>query len=337
MKGKRQRQTIRLPVQQGVAIVTVLLLVAVLVVMATRMTSQFQYQVLKAHGQLSVEQAYWHGLGAEALAQVALKQLHESSPERTHLAQSWAEEQGPFPIRGGYMAGQVHDLQACFNLNALYKDQQRLDRFEQAKGQYYHLLLALQVDEYVAESLVFTLADWLDDDQQLDHNLGAEDPDYEALPIGYQATNALLVHVSELRQVKGYTQEIYQLLKDFVCVIPGNSRWELNINTVSVDKPELLVAFFQGAIDLTAAGSMLESRPLDGFTSPQMVLEMPELQSGDTKNKIQGAVNSLRVVSYYFELYSQVIHGDLEWRGYAQLHRDGDKVRVIYRSRQGYE
>src|SRR5690554_3343922 len=95
---------------QGVAIISVLLIVAVVTVLATRMSGQLRMQIARVSGSVHAEQAYWHWLSAEALLrQVLLRELAESEG-RTHLQQAWSSRQGPFPVRGGAIGGRVRDL-----------------------------------------------------------------------------------------------------------------------------------------------------------------------------------------------------------------------------------
>src|SRR5690554_5863427 len=206
---------------QGVAIISVLLVVAIVTVLATRMSGHLQLQIARVSASEHAEQAYWHWLSAEALVRQVLIREHEDSEGRTHLQQGWATQQGPFPVRGGAIGGRVHDLHACFNLNSLYKDSDNTANFAKGKERYEQLLTALEFDEYAIRRLTATLIDWLDADTELHDSMGAEDPDYESLPQPYQAANNLLVHRSELRQIAGYQQAIYNRLKPYVCVIPG--------------------------------------------------------------------------------------------------------------------
>ncbi len=325
------------PPTPGVAIISVLLVVALVTILATRMSGHLQMQIARVSGSEHAEQAYWHWLSAEALVRQVLLKEHEESEGRTYLQQGWATQQGPFPVRGGLIGGRVYDLHACFNLNSLRKDNDNTANLAKATERYEQLLTALEFDEYTIRQLTATLIDWLDTDTELHDPMGAEDPDYESLPQPYQAANSLLAHRSELRQVIGYQQAIYNRLKPYVCVIPGETSWQLNLNTVPAEKPELVMAFFRGALDLSAAESLLSSRPNNGYDSVEQIKEEPTIQALSGSVQLADDLADLTVSSQYFELNAQVKYGDLEFYGYSQLKITDGKAWVLHRSRGGYE
>ncbi|MCH8502279.1 MAG: type II secretion system minor pseudopilin GspK [Aliidiomarina sp.] len=326
--------------QQGVAIITVLLIVVIVTVLAVQMSGRLRLQIARVISSDHAEQAYWHWMSAESLVrQVLLAELEEDD-NRVHLEQNWATQQGPFPVRNGMIAGEIKDLHSCFNLNALYKNEEDLAALTLAMEQYQALLEALEFDQYTAERLTATLIDWIDKDSQLHSNLGAEDADYESLPQPYQAANSLLSHRSELRQIMGYTQEVYERLRPFVCVIPAQTQWRLNLNTVPEDRAELIVAFFRGQMDMNSAQSLLGARPQDGFADVESIQQQTEIQNlvGEGQT-IQGLpeIEALTVESQYFELRAAIQYGDLEFYGVSQLHITNGEAYVVHRSRGGYE
>ncbi len=322
---------------KGVAIISVLLVVAIVTVLATRMSGQLRLQIARVTSSEHAEQAYWHWLSAEALVRQVLLQEHETSKGRTHLKQGWATQQGPFPVRGGAIGGRIRDLHACFNLNSLHKDPNNTANLAKATERYQQLLTALEFDEYTIQRLTATLIDWLDADSELSHSMGAEDPDYESLVQPYQAANNLLVHMSELRQVAGYNQKIYNQLKAYVCVVPGETLWRLNLNTVAVDQPEIVMAFFRGGIDRSTAENLLSGRPENGYESVADIKNEPIIQGLASSVALAEDLDDLIVNSQYFELNAQVKYGDLEFYGYSQLQIAEGKAWILHRSRGGYE
>ncbi|RUO37422.1 type II secretory pathway protein [Aliidiomarina shirensis] len=322
---------------RGFAIITVLLVVALVAVLAMQMSSRLRVQVARIASSDYAEQAYWHWMSAEALVrQVLLLELREADGH-TNLGQNWATQQGPYPVRGGLIAGRIRDLHSCFNLNSLYTDDPSNAQFLLAQEQYRALLAALEIDEFTAERLSSTLIDWLDKNSELHSSLGAEDPDYESLAQPYQAGNNLLSHISELRQIVGYSRDVYQLIKPYVCVIPAVTEWQLNLNTVSETQPEIVMAFFRGQLDINAAQGLLSARPEDGYADVDAIRQQGEIQnlvgSGTTLNEL----DQLTVTSSYFELQAQVQYGDLEYYGFSQLRILNGSAHVLHRSRGGYE
>lgn len=326
--------------QRGVAIITVLLIVVIVTVLAVQMSGRLRLQIARVVSSDHAEQAFWHWMSAEALSRQVLLAELENDEFRAHLAQNWATQQGPFPVRGGLIAGEIKDLHSCFNLNSVYNNEEDPATFTVAVEQYEALLQALEFDQYTVERLTATLIDWLDADSQLHSALGAEDADYESLPQPYQAANTLLSHRSELRQIMGYTQEVYERLRPYVCAIPANTRWQLNLNTVPEDRPELVVAFFRGQMDINNAQSLINARPEDGFADVETIQQQAEVQNliGDGQTP-QGLpeLQSLTVESRYFELRAAIQYGDLEFYGVSQIHISSGDAYILHRSRGGYD
>ncbi|RUO32778.1 type II secretion system minor pseudopilin GspK [Aliidiomarina sanyensis] len=322
---------------KGSAIITVLLIIAFVTIIAVQMSERLRMQIARVASTDFAEQAYWHWLSAEALTRQVLLAELENDDWRAHLGQNWANQQGPFPVRGGQIGGRIRDLHSCFNLNSLYRDTEDQSGFTVAVEQYRTLLAALEFDEFTSQRLTSTLIDWLDKDSELHDSFGAEDPDYESLPQPYQAANTLLSHRSELRQIIGYTQEVYETLRPYVCAIPANSRFALNLNTVSVDQPELVEAFFRGQMDRNAAENLIRARPETGFETIDEIRSQPEIQNllSDEQQSLS-ELELLTLESRYFELQAHVQYGDLEYYGFSQLMVAGGDAHILHRSRGGY-
>ena len=72
--------------QQGVAIITVLLVIAIVAAIAVKMSGQLRYQLARTSAHESSEQAYWHWLSAEALAQQVLLGVQEEEEGKVGYA-----------------------------------------------------------------------------------------------------------------------------------------------------------------------------------------------------------------------------------------------------------
>ncbi|CUS47253.1 MAG: type 2a secretion system protein GspK [Idiomarinaceae bacterium HL-53] len=322
--------------QRGVAIISVLLVIAVVAVLAVKMSAQLRYQVARTQAAEAAEQGYWHWLSAEALArQVLLTELEENEG-KAHLNQAWATSQGPYPVRGGMIGGEIKDLHACFNLNSLTLDPDNSAQRVTAQERFMALLEALEIDSYASERLTATLIDWLDDDTELYEGMGAEDPDYMSLPQPFQPANGMFAHISEFRQLLGVNAEIYEKLRPYVCVIPGLDTWQFNLNTVQSDHPELVVAFFRGVIDLAAAEEILSNRGDEGYETVDQVKQEPSLQAIISSGTELDDFEDMTFNSQYFELFAEIQYGDLELYGTSIIHVANGASFVLYRGRGGY-
>lgn len=221
---------------------------------------------------------------------------------------------------------------------------------ERRKAQLRMLLMATDdnMEPYAADVIVDSLADWLDSDDNIDGSYGAESVDYQSLQFPYRAANSWLVHVSELRLVRGVTARIYQQIKPYVCVIPRDNSLKLNINTVSKEQPELLHAVTVGAMSMGDAASFLASRRESGYESMDDARNngaindaasrgtRPNFGGGVTPNgvtaqTIGGALDDLDVNSKYFQLNAKIGYGDLTMAAESQFLITSETAEVLYR------
>ncbi|MEA3587729.1 type II secretion system minor pseudopilin GspK [Pseudidiomarina sp. 1APP75-27a] len=340
--------------QQGVALIMVLLVVALVTVLAVQLSEKLQMNVVRTMNYQQTEQAYWYMLSAEEIARNLLQLQLDESDGVVHQEQVWyqqTQDERVYPIEGGGLVRVgIKDLHSCFNLNALKGDGLSNEQLARRKVQFRMLLLAAvpDMDAYTADTIVESLADWLDKDDRLSSGYGAERADYESLAVPYQAANDYLVHESELRLIRGVTQPIFQALKPFVCVIPNSNKLRLNFNTVAEEHGELLHAVSLGGLTTDAGNAALAERPDDGYdrvedTQSNSILQQAAQQtirpdfggvpqaSGVTAETIGGMFDDLVVKSSYFELDTHVSVGDMVLRGQSKLYIGTDETVVLMR------
>ncbi|GLP95918.1 type II secretion system minor pseudopilin GspK [Paraferrimonas sedimenticola] len=291
--------------QQGMALLIVLLVVAVIAALAVDINGRSQLAVQRTLNQAQYHQAYWYAMAAEELAKKVLKQDLDDSEGRVHLQQYWASPNIVFPVDEGQIAGRIKDLRSCFNLNAVSVE--ATEQEKQANSgfvlglpgrQYQAMLEALEFDSYGAERLTHTLKDYTDSDT-VTSPYGAEDADYESRQVPYRAANTLMNHRSELRAVIGYSQQVYQKLQDYVCAIPGDTTQVLNVNTLKPEQAALLVGMLQGQISLGEAQNLLNQRPSSGWEKMEDFWQ----ESAVRGLQLDGAAkSSLSVSSSYFDV-----------------------------------
>lgn len=111
--------------QLGMALITVLFVVALTVIVAVEMSMRLQLQVSRTTNMTSNRQAYWYAVSAEELVKQKIKKINtekDSKSQHIHSGQDWAAQGIEFPVDGGTIGGELKDLQSCFNLNALATD-----------------------------------------------------------------------------------------------------------------------------------------------------------------------------------------------------------------------
>ncbi len=274
--------------QRGVALITVLLVVAVVVIIGAEMSSRLGLEIRRTDNQLSQHQAFWYAVSGEAYAKRVLGKLLEEHDGKLTPDLNW-QQQRAFPVEGGEIRGQLFDGLACFNLNSFQgaDDTQRRARVTQFQA----LLEHLEVDSYQAEQVAHGLADWLDDDDRLQSSMGAEDSEYQSREYPYLAGNGLMADVSELRAVNGMTGPIFQKVRPHVCVL-DNNQWQLNINGLTEEQAPLLAAWL-APMTLSDAESLLSSRPSDGYDDVSAFRSEPAvsgLQGQDINSALEAVV-----------------------------------------------
>jgi len=249
--------------EKGVALVVVLLVVALVSLIATDLTGRLQREIRRSANVFDHQQAQYYTLGAEKFAMAVLQQSIKDKPERDDLAQAWATQGLYFPVEGGDLTGAITDMNRCFNLNSIATKQEGaglvVDKKAIAYRSYQRLLSLLGLPSGLSDSL----ADWLDSDEQVGGIDGAEDLEYELLTPAYRAANGLMIEVSELRLIQGYTPDVMKKLRPYVCALPEDN-WQLNINTIDQDKPELLAMLIEN-LSLSSAATILAERKQSGY------------------------------------------------------------------------
>lgn len=271
--------------QRGVALISVLLIVALASILVTKMTNKLLMQMQRTVNIGANQQAYWYALGAEAFAKSVLKTTFKEEPDVTHLGQYWAQGETSYPVEYGEIVGEITDLQACFNLNALRAEPATgaaspsgTTTKSAARESFEDLLLTLgidEIDDFAAEYMADALTDFLDPDTLISSAGGAEDSDYSGRQFPYLAANNYIVSVNELRVIEHFTPKVINALKGLVCVIPDSELHQININTINVDHYQLVQALL--GVSAADAQNILEERGEKGyqdiadfFASPSM-------------------------------------------------------------------
>ena len=146
--------------QGGVALISVLLIVAILVALSTQLLSNHNLVVSQHQNSFEQNQALQYAYGAEELArQLLFDDFSISGPGVDHLLETWAQPVLPFKLDGGgYLEAQVKDLNGCFNVNSLI-GVTGADNLARLK----RLLQNLGVDPGLGD----LIKDWVDIDQDL--------------------------------------------------------------------------------------------------------------------------------------------------------------------------
>ena len=325
--------------QKGVALITVMLIVALAAIIASQMTTRLQMQMQRSTNTSFNQQAYWYAVGAEEFAKSVLTLSFKTEKDITHLGQQWAAGATNFPVDFGSIGGEITDLQSCLNLNALRAIKTNAqaapgdapaDNKLPARVAFEKLLLALSiegVDNFEAEAMADSLTDWLDEDGFIVGS-GAEDDDYASREFPFLAANHNLASISELRLIEHFTPKVILAIKPYVCVLPQNNEHMININTLNEDKVELLQALLGSSLD--EAQEVLSAIPEKGYQNTNDFLSIPELSTIQLKawHKKQFVVDSK-----YFALKAKADFNDSYFflNSIIQVN-DDQKIQIISRT-----
>jgi general secretion pathway protein K len=295
---------------QGVALVSVLLIVAVLLAITTRLLASHNLVINQSANTFEQDQALQYVLGAEVMARQALfDDFTNSGPESDHSNEVWAQSILPFDLdEGGYLEAQLTDLNGCFNLNSVLAGDgtagmQRLKT----------LLDNLGISNQMAD----VWKDWVDGDQEVT-GFGAEDNEYLSAESPYRSASQMVTHISELYLLRDMTQEQVELLMPHVCLLAEPDS-KINVNTANALTLSALHPDFTPATVEPIVAEERDFRDVSEFLS--------------VYEEFRPVADSLSVRSEYFQLHAQAQVGNTSITLLSLLYRDPSdgQVRVIQR------
>ncbi|MDD2775115.1 MAG: type II secretion system minor pseudopilin GspK [Gallionella sp.] len=289
--------------QRGVALITAILIVALVASVATYLAAQNQVRIqqmenLKGRAQAELLARAAVDWGRAILADDAMRGVVDDTSEL------WATVVVPQQTDGGQVGGRIDDQQALFNLNNLMWGGAA---YPVDVARFQRLLTTLQLPTELANGLV----DWMDTDSVVTYPGGAEDGEYLQQEPPYRAGNRWLVDVDELYHVKGFNAKIIAQLRPFVTALPD--RTAVNVNTASAT---VLAAILDNGSwsDANAIVLARQSRPIQD--KQDLWKRFPNLP-------MQTTDASLDYGSRYFLVSSQAQYGTAVVREQALLQRNG--------------
>ena len=202
--------------QEGIALITVMLILAVVTVALVSMTSDRQLDIRRTQAQLRSDQLweFEHSIESWAESQIILDDLNNS------LSVNITPE--------GRIDARLVDLQGRLNLNNLVSD----DKVNEEEIQ---RLKRLFTNLDIKPELVDAIVDWVDKDLEIRYPNGAEDEIYTSYYPAYRVANTSLADINELLNIQGITIKEFNKISPFVYVSDGYE--PVNVNTA---EPEVL-------------------------------------------------------------------------------------------------
>ena len=267
----------------GVALVSVLLIVAVVSALAYHLMTHHSLTLAASRQLFEQAQLREYALGGEIFARQMLYEdwEQESSRPIDTFLEKWSKPFNPPQIEDGEVEVRVTDLAGRFNLNSVVgggglENHARLKR----------LYRALNIDPSLADRWL----DWIDDDLEVT-GLGLEDGDYLLYDVPYRTANQPAAHLSEVALAAGLSREEFARFRSHVTVLPP-LRLGVNVNTATSSVLESLGPNFGPSEAQSLVQSEREYEDIESFTADYAAL-------GDS-------AGVLAVRSDYFEISVRV-------------------------------
>ena len=298
---------------RGVALLTVMLVVALATTTAVAMASRQQLDIRRTENTLYQGQALMYLYGVETWSQQFLAEDRRNN-EIDHNGEDWAVRLPPLPVEGGQVQGFIEDLQGRFNLNSLNQPD---DSGKLARERFERLLKQLEINT----EIMSTIQDWLDADIDPRFPAGAEDDYYLGQDPAYRTANQNMLSPSELLLLKDLDKEIYEKLRPYVITLPVGI--PININTASL---EVLMSLDDN-LDEADIESLIKKRESTPYN------DVADFLADNAFAGKNVSPDGLSVSSDYFLLQAQADIGHLQQTLTSIFERDANGgIQVLVRS-----
>ena len=321
--------------QAGAALITAILLVALMSSLALAITTGMRFSLRRAANMDVRDQAHWYVLGARDYAEALLLRALDEPSQAFRPDAGWLNTPRVFAIEGGRITGEIRDAHNCFNPNALVTADAQgalaIDRDRQR--QFERLLTATGIAAGQAIQIAAATADWIDTDLR-PVTSGAEDEVYLRDGRGYRTGNTYLSEVGELRAVDGVMSDAFSRAAPMICTFPGAQALALDINTLRLDQAPLLIAALDGGLTRAEAETVLLQRPTAGYadiaafwaTDSMRALELDAAERPE-----------ITVTSRYFEIEITVEYAGIRYGLREQVEVSGGRQITRLTQRHGID
>jgi general secretion pathway protein K len=308
----------QIALQEGVALIMALVIVVMVSIVSISMITERQLQIHRTTNIYANSQAYQFAVAVErwglGVLQLDYKKDKDSNQFMDGSQDIWNTSLFDFPVEMAKVNATIFDLQGRFNLNNLVVQGKVNIQWLEA---YKRLLSALGLSVSLADALV----DWMDVNEQPMSVSGAEDIYYMSQDSPYRTANQALSNLSELLLVKGYSADIYEILKSHVYV--ADELTAVNINTASSKVMEAMVPGL----------SPVQSESLTEQLKSVPFLTLDEFINHETIKEKAVVTEMITVRSDYFVVNSSVNIDKINLNLQSVLYRD-QKGSVFMMNRQ---
>lgn len=345
------------PQEQGAALLTVLLLVAVMAVVSATALERLTLATRVAASSNAMDQARQYQGAAEALAVRRIDTLLAQNADQTLLTGGWHGRPFTLPLPGGSADMVLTDGGNCFNVNSLVSDASAGAASQRplAIEQFAALMRSVGVGAEDAARIAASSADWIDPDQMV-AGTGAEDAAYASTEAGEGGARRTADHpitdASEISAVAGVTPPIARRIAPWLCALPVADLSPINVNTLLPEQAPLLQMLVPGRggngggngggsggyvstlLSPQQARAHLAARPIAGYGSVNAFWTGPTM-AGITPGS--DAATQVQLKTRWFHLSTTIHLGDVVLTGEALIDADGTRPARIVRRRWGPE
>lgn len=311
------------PRQQGFALLTVLLIVALVALLAGQLVYKQHLNLQRSTFMLHQSQSLAVAWGLEGWVRQGLLEDAKHN-QNDHLGELWAQPLIKVPFEGGEISGQLFDLQARINLNNV------LESDESKRRQWQQLIERWRETAGLTEPVADALTDWVDADEEPLIE-GAESDIYLLKQPPYRTANQPLVVLDELKKIQGFEAletVQWQFVQATATALPTVT--PINVNTA--DKAVLMV------LATWMNESIAQAWVLQRQQSPAENIETFKLFLAQQTGKTQAEVDAdlpdslLSVSSSYFLLLGEIAFGESQQQVAALFERTAqERVNLVQR------
>ncbi|WFE69026.1 type II secretion system minor pseudopilin GspK [Thiomicrospira sp. R3] len=305
--------------QRGFALLTVLIVVALVAVIASGIQYQQRLDIQRSAYMLNQSQAITVAAGVDAWVKKGLA-FDASQNQVDHLGEVWAQPMFPMSFEGGDISGQLVDMQARFNLNNL------IEADEQKQAQWREVLERILGQQNLAMDWVAPLIDWLDADNNPIAG-GAESDSYLLKTPPYRAANRRMVLPEEARLLVGMDTQQFEMMAPWISALPKTT--PINVNTA---EPEVLqgLAEFMDSTLIEVWQELRQTEPAQDISAFRQFLVQ------NTGRELEDVTQALpdwmiSVQTEFFQLNGVVEYGIARLNARALYYRQQQQVNLLQR------
>jgi len=314
---------------KGAALIMALFVTAIIASVSAGLFSMVSANLENEKNMISEQQAILTTLSLESFTKKYLK--NKENRNNIVLAANSFSQKSPInlPLERGNLEANIVDMGQCFNLNSLISlsatgeeiaNQENLEFFK-------NLMKSLFVQDQKIEEISPAVIDWLDKDFFPDSYLGVEDDYYKNEKPSRLTSNQFFFDITELRDVKGMTEEIFQKLKPYICAF-NSFETKININSLNPFYPNILVALSSNTLSDLEARNILNSKPLGGYPSVSDFLNQQEIKTAFSS---KFSKSNLTLETKYFILNTNIKIDDKDFHLKSHIFILNEYPKVIRR------